>query len=241
MAPMPRHERRAGSAGEGPAPVPGAAHGLDEAGVERRPRGAAAEAILPGIAPASGAAARPPSPAMREFVEDLAARPKAKPPAGHTKSAAVCHTFLDRHAPKRAHADGGGNDAPRKPGAAQRLFVERIAQRKGIEVPEEAKARVRNQSAWIDANRGKAGRRPTEGRGRKAAVRGLADTGSRPAPRRPRKAGSAASKVAARGTALKIPFGNKEAAMRLGARYGDGGWVAPPGTDLEPFRERGWL
>jgi DNA topoisomerase III len=30
--------------------------------------------------------------------------------------------------------------------------------------------------------------------------------------------------------------------MRLGARYhGAGGWVAPPGTDLGPFRERGWL
>ena len=43
------------------------------------------------------------------------------------------------------------------------------------------------------------------------------------------------------GTALKIPFGNKEAAMRLGARYHGAGWVAPPGTDLGPFRERGWL
>ena len=29
--------------------------------------------------------------------------------------------------------------------------------------------------------------------------------------------------------------------MRLGARYGDAGWVAPPGTDLAPFRERGWV
>ena len=47
--------------------------------------------------------------------------------------------------------------------------------------------------------------------------------------------------AAAPGNALRIPFGNKEAAMRLGARYGAAGWVAPPGTDLEPFRERGWL
>jgi DNA topoisomerase-3 len=47
--------------------------------------------------------------------------------------------------------------------------------------------------------------------------------------------------AAAPGTALRIPFGNKEAAMRLGARYGAAGWVAPPGTDLGPFRERGWL
>jgi DNA topoisomerase III len=43
------------------------------------------------------------------------------------------------------------------------------------------------------------------------------------------------------GTRLKIPFGNKELAMSLGARYRTGGWFAPPGTRLEPFREKGWL
>ena len=34
------------------------------------------------------------------------------------------------------------------------------------------------------------------------------------------------------GTRLKIPFGNKELAMRLGARYSTGWWLAPPGTNL---------
>jgi DNA topoisomerase-3 len=29
--------------------------------------------------------------------------------------------------------------------------------------------------------------------------------------------------------------------MGLGARYGKDGWYAPPGTDLGPFRARGWL
>jgi DNA topoisomerase-3 len=43
------------------------------------------------------------------------------------------------------------------------------------------------------------------------------------------------------GTRLNIPFGNKELAMRLGARYRTGGWFAPPGTRLEPFQEKGWL
>ena len=42
-------------------------------------------------------------------------------------------------------------------------------------------------------------------------------------------------------TPLRIPFGNKEAALRLGARYRAGGWYAPSGTDLDAFRERGWL
>ena len=42
-------------------------------------------------------------------------------------------------------------------------------------------------------------------------------------------------------TPLKIPCGNKEIAFELGARYAAGGWYAPAGVDLAPFRERGWL
>ncbi len=38
-----------------------------------------------------------------------------------------------------------------------------------------------------------------------------------------------------------LPFGNKEAAVQLGARYRAGGWYAPPGVSLGAFRERGWL
>ena len=76
------------------------------------------------------------------------------------------------------------------------------------------------------------------GRGRSRQAGGP----SRPAPRTSREARTAPVSAAVdEGTALKIPFGNKEAAMRLGARYGAAGWIAPPGTDLDPFRERGWL
>ena len=191
----------------------------------------AAGAPLPGAAPPPPGAARPPSPAMRGFVEGLAARLGTKPPAGHATSAEVCRAFLDRHAPKRAEAAGDG--AAREPSAAQRLFAERIAQGRGATVPEEAQASARSLSAWIEANRDKAGRKSTEGRPRQAGGR------SRPGPRTSPRAGPAVA--AAAGTALKIPFGNKEAALRLGARYGAVGWVAPPGTDLGPFRERGWL
>ena len=42
-------------------------------------------------------------------------------------------------------------------------------------------------------------------------------------------------------TPLRIPFGNKEAAQTLGARYRAGGWYAPPDVSLAGFRERGWL
>ena len=42
-------------------------------------------------------------------------------------------------------------------------------------------------------------------------------------------------------TPLEIPFGNKETALRLGARYHAGRWYAPHGVDLAGFRTRGWL
>jgi len=42
-------------------------------------------------------------------------------------------------------------------------------------------------------------------------------------------------------TPLRIPFGNKEIAQKLGARYVAGGWYAPPGVDLTAFNKQGWL
>ena len=41
-------------------------------------------------------------------------------------------------------------------------------------------------------------------------------------------------------TPLEIPYGNKEIAIKLGARYRSGGWYAPAGVDLAAFEERGW-
>ncbi len=51
----------------------------------------------------------------------------------------------------------------------------------------------------------------------------------------------ASGTIEAAGTRLRIPFGNKQAAQQLGARYRAGGWYAPPGVALAPFRQRGWL
>jgi hypothetical protein len=55
------------------------------------------------------------------------------------------------------------------------------------------------------------------------------------------KEGILPSNMSAADTPLRIPFGNKELALQLGARYRAGGWYAPPGTDLTNFRRRGWL
>lgn len=96
-----------------------------------------------------------------------------------------------------------------------------------------------------------AGRAASRGQGRARRGRSVGGTAGQsggrdtPARRGGTAAGSnaAADQVAlpAGETPLRIPFGNKEAAMRLGARYRAGGWYAPPGTDLGAFRERGWL
>ena len=64
---------------------------------------------------------------------------------------------------------------------------------------------------------------------------------------RKRKAGAVSSSSsnagenALTGTPLRIPYGNKEVALKLGARYGSAGWYAPPGVDLTAFGEHGWL
>jgi DNA topoisomerase-3 len=64
---------------------------------------------------------------------------------------------------------------------------------------------------------------------------------------RKRKAGataatsSSARESAVTGTPLRILYGNKEVALKLGARYGPAGWYAPPGVDLATFGEHGWL
>ena len=105
-------------------------------------------------------------------------------------------------------------------------------------------------SKWIDANRPAkpaTGRRASAHKSRDQAAKGKT---ARARAQRRRKPGDAAggaapsagdSAEAPTGTPLRIPYGNKEAAFALGARYASGGWYAPPGADLSAFRERGWL
>ena len=92
-------------------------------------------------------------------------------------------------------------------------------------------------SAWIDANR-----QPKPAKGRKvsaAGTRASTAKGKKAGTKTPRtgKSSSAVARVAqpddARtgpqtGIPLRIPYGNKEVALQLGARYAAGGWYAPP-------------
>jgi DNA topoisomerase-3 len=97
-------------------------------------------------------------------------------------------------------------------------------------------------SAWIDANRKAKHRR----RGRKSAYKPVQSAAAMKNVRK-RKAGataatsSSARESAVTGTPLRILYGNKEVALKLGARYGPAGWYAPPGVDLATFGEHGWL
>ena len=161
-------------------------------------------------------------------------------------------------------AAGGEGDRDRPPTAAMRKYAAGVAKRKGIRPPRGYTKSGALCRAFLDEHAPGGGGRRNRGRpagdtARQAPGAGETGTaggragraaGSKPANmgrRRESEAGrtrgssKAEGQGAGPGTPLRIPYGNKEAAFGLGARYGAGGWYAPPGVDLVPFRERGWL
>ena len=197
---------------------------------------------LLGTAHASDAKGRPPTPAMKRFADSIARQKGIKPPPGYTKSGSICRTFLDQHATKKAGGEAAGKAGPKPATPAQMSFAEKIAQEKDIAIPDEVKASAAAMSGWIDSNksteRGK--------RGGKTAKKPPRST--EPKKKAGKRMGSnvAAPLISAQqnnagDTPLRIPYGNKDVALKLGARYRSGGWYAPPGVDLAAFGERGWL
>ena len=153
---------------------------------------------------------RPPTAKMRKFAASIAKSKGIKPPAGHTKSGALCRAFLDEHAPRRDGGKGeGANSGGGMAGAASRGGEPR------------------------KAGRARAGTERPKARGSRWA--------SGPARDRNEPSAGAAQAGVGLSTPLRIPYGNKEIAFSMGARYGADGWYAPPGVDLDAFRERGWL
>jgi DNA topoisomerase-3 len=189
----------------------------------------------------------PPTPAMKRFADILARQKGIKPPPGYKTSISICRAFLNQHAPKKADGETAGKLGPKPVSPAQMLYAKKIAQEKGVVIPDAAKANSAAMSAWIELNVGT--KRSKRGRGNAnkphkstAAISTMSKR--RPGKRKPDAA--AAPPIPARhnsetGTSLRIPYGNKEVALKLGARYRSGGWYAPPGVDLAPFGERGWL
>jgi len=168
-----------------------------------------------------------PTEAMRRYVVSLSQQKGIAPPAGWAESGAVCRAFLDQHAPRKGRA---GGDAAR-PTAAWPAADEPTPQQPGTVVAGgQAPSPPRNRNG-----RGPAGntRKTRPARHRTTLPPAAKD--------RPRTGSGGAARSEANGTPLRIPFGNKEAAQKLGARYGASGWYAPPSVALDPFRERGWV
>jgi len=166
---------------------------------------------------------RPPTPAMKRFADSLARETGLQPTRGYATSGSVCRAFLDAHAPRRAEGEAtvttqGADSAPSVLGRSGRGNRKKNG---GTITPAASDTRQ--------------GERDASPRRRTKTTR----------PRGPR-AGKAVTAVlsaaaATEETPLRIPFGNKDVALRLGARYRAGAWYAPPGTDLSEFRQRGWL
>lgn len=179
---------------------------------------------------------------MKRFAESIARRKRIAPPAGYATSSATCRVFLEQHAPRQANVSP--TDA-HHPGPALAVLATNEAVNGGG-TPAGATADPTEQPT----QRGRHGIRKSVTPRRKAGgqrTAGLeANQAARPRRRRSTAAtaepASRASPLAAVGsTPLRIPYGNKEVARELGARYGDAGWYAPPGVDLTAFRDRGWL
>jgi DNA topoisomerase-3 len=184
---------------------------------------------------------------MKRFADSVSRQKGIEPPPGYQQSGSICRAFLDKHAPKKAGDEKSLEPGPKPAGPTQILFAQKIVQEKGVVIPEETKASSAARSAWIESIRGTARGK----RSRKTANkphRSMAPKSTAPTKRsRKRKADTlVAPPAAARqnpgtDTPLRIPYGNKNEALKLGARYRLGRWYAPPGVDLAAFGERGWL
>ncbi|PZP42361.1 MAG: DNA topoisomerase III, partial [Azospirillum brasilense] len=143
-------------------------------------RAASGEVPLLADGVAAGGGKGAPTPAMARFVASLAQRKGIAPPRGYTRSVTACRAFLDEHAPRREGGEAGTNRAP---SPAQLGFARKLAEQRGMALPEEAQASAAAISAWIDGQQGKKPGRgkaagPGKGRPRKLG------TGRAPARRR---------------------------------------------------------
>jgi len=206
------------------------------------------EPPLLSAAVAGDAGSRPPTSAMKRFADRIAREKGVKPPPGYATTGSICRAFLDQHAPRKADAGIPRATGSKPASPAQILFAEKLAQEKGIVIPDEARASSAAMLMWIDSNqikkRDKSRRKrvitPTKSIAPKSAVpkksrKGAANVVATANPSTPARCNSGTD------TPLRIPYGNKDAALRLGARYRAGGWYAPAGIDLAAFGELGWL
>ena len=87
---------------------------------------------------------------MKRFADSLVRQKGIKPPPGYKTSISICRKFLNEHAPKKADGEAPGKHEPKPVSPAQLLYAKKIAQGKGVIIPDEAKASSAAMSAWID-------------------------------------------------------------------------------------------
>jgi DNA topoisomerase III len=97
----------------------------------------------------------PPTPAMKRFADCLARQKSIKPPPDYKTSISICRKFLSEHAPKKADGETAEKLEPKPASPAQLLYAKKIAQGKGVVIPDEAKANSAAMAVWIDSNQGK--------------------------------------------------------------------------------------
>ena len=174
---------------------------------------------LLGPARGGGGGERPPTSAMKQFAVALARQKGVRLPAGYGTSGPICRAFLEQHAPKKA---GGETAEAPASGATTPVHASGTEGTQLARKRRRATGKTAPDSSPTKAVRGKKPRKPAFGNPPvKAPGLHLRDVGHN--------------------TPLRIPYGNKEVAQKLGARYGAEGWYAPPGVDLSAFRENGWL
>ena len=145
----------------------------------------------------------------------------------------------------------GGNGADRPPTLAMRRFAVIIARQKRVKLPAGYAVSGSICRAFLDQHAPK--KTPGDATGENVSEAASPAQKSSAPTKRTRKSKAATAKAvtpapptpapqnAGGNTPLRIPYGNKETAQKIGARYGAGGWYAPPGVDLTAFSARGWL
>jgi DNA topoisomerase III len=106
---------------------------------------------LLGAAVGNGAAAYPPTPAMKRFADSLVRQKGIKPPPGYKTSISICRTFLRQYAPRKANGEMAGTLNPKPVSPAQILYAKKIAQRKGVGwyAPPGVDLAVFDEAGWL--------------------------------------------------------------------------------------------
>ncbi len=175
------------------------------------------------LGPSSGGAGgvRPPTPAMKRYAVSISRQKRVSLPKNYATSAPICRAFLEQHAPRKSADSAVGAQAPSESSS------------EGMEHgPRARTAKARAKAGGKSLKPGVESSANLTRRKRKLTA---AEAPILTAPSNDEPGSTTAN------TPLRIPYGNKEVAKRLGARYAATGWYAPPGVDLAAFTAQGWL